>query len=99
MADSNIENKDELLKIIEEKTTKLLETWYSKGLAEGGKTFVASIYQSITSSEQDGKKTAEEIIEDVKKLCIRYFNTNENYLNAENRQTIEEVVNIMNMGE
>lgn len=95
--EANKTQNEEIFEDLKTQLEKLLMKQYLRGLSEGGKTFVASIYQTITTEESKKEKTAEEILKEVKKLCIRYFNTNEDYLNEENKQTIEEVVEKMNL--
>lgn len=93
------DENDEIFEDLKIQLENLLMKQYLKGLAEGGKTFVSSVYHTIITDESKKEKSAEEILKEVKKLCIRYFSTNEDYLNNGNKQTIEEVVRKMNLEE
>ena len=87
-------NDEELFKSLEASIVDMLWKHYSRGLAEGGKTFVASIYHTIITDEENNE-SPKDIITHVKEVCRNYFSTNEKYLDSESGKTIEEVVEKM----
>lgn len=96
---STIEEREKMLEEVEKITMDLLQKQYSKGLAIGGKTFVALIYKTIIEAEESGIKTAENIIEEVKGLCRNLFGTNARFLDTETIETIDDAVEKMKEGE
>lgn len=91
--------QEKLLEEVENLTRKLLQEQYSKGLAIGGKAFVALIYKTIVDGERIDGKSAENIISEVKDLCKQLFGTNAKFLDMESTETIEDAVEKMREGE